>query len=88
MPGSPSSEWDLASGSAGDLTIQGFADAISVNQGGTINFKIDTPASAYTIDIYRMGYYGGNGARKIASITPSAHLPQTQPACLTVQLQA
>jgi hypothetical protein len=83
MPGSPSSEWDLASGSAGDLTIQGFADAISVNQGGTINFKIDTPASAYTIDIYRMGYYGGNGARKIASITPSAHLPQTQPACLT-----
>src|SRR6185437_7066067 len=40
-------------------------------------------ASAYTIDIYRMGYYQGNGARKITSISPSANLPQSQPACLT-----
>ena len=30
-----------------------------------------------------MGYYGGFGARKIATVTPSATLPQNQPACLT-----
>ena len=30
-----------------------------------------------------MGYYGGNGARKVATVPPSATLPQTQPACLT-----
>ncbi len=30
-----------------------------------------------------MGYYGGNGARKVATVQPSATLPQTQPACLT-----
>ena len=30
-----------------------------------------------------MGYYGGMGARKVTSITPSAHLPQIQPDCLT-----
>ncbi len=30
-----------------------------------------------------MGYYGGMGARKVASIIPSAQLPQTQPACVT-----
>src|SRR5215472_6514002 len=30
-----------------------------------------------------MGYYGGLGARKIVSITPSATLPQVQPACIT-----
>jgi hypothetical protein len=30
-----------------------------------------------------MGYYQGIGARKVASIAPSARLPQAQPACLT-----
>jgi hypothetical protein len=67
----------------GDLTIQGFATDISVNAGQTINFKINTPATAYHIDIYRMGYYQGNGGRYITTIQPSATLPQTQPACLT-----
>jgi hypothetical protein len=80
-PGNPSSEWDISG--AGDDTIQGFATDIGVNQGQIISFKINTSATAYTIDIYRMGYYDGNGARKIISITPSAQLPQSQPACLT-----
>jgi len=79
--GSPSSEWDVDG--AGDLTIQGFATDISVNQGGTINFKIKTNAHSYTIDIYRMGYYSGMGARKITTITPMVALPQNQPSCLT-----
>jgi hypothetical protein len=83
LAGNPASEWDVGPGSTGDLTIQGFATDISVNQGGTIYFKINTPAYAYTINIYRMGYYGGMGARKVATITPSATLPQTQPACMT-----
>ncbi len=81
LPGNDSSQWDVSTGDAGDSTIQGFATDISVNQGGTVFFKISTPARAYTIDIYRMGYYQGNGARKVASITPSVTLPQTQPAC-------
>lgn len=83
LPGNPASEWDIGAGSIGDPSIQGFATDISVNQGGTVSFKINTNASAYTINIYRMGYYGGMGARKIATITPSVHLPQTQPACLS-----
>jgi len=37
-PGNPSSDWDVSG--AGDLTIQGFATDISVNQGQTIFFKI------------------------------------------------
>ena len=82
-PGNPPSQWDVSTGNSGDSTIQGFAADISVNQGGTISFKINTPAKAYTINIYRMGYYGGMGARFITSVTPSATLPQTQPACLT-----
>ena len=81
LAGNPSSEWDINNGDGGDPTIQGFATDMSVNLGGTINFKIDTPASAYTINIYRMGYYGGMGARKVATISPTAH--QNQPACLS-----
>ena len=42
-----------------------------------------TSALAYRIDIYRMGYYDGAGARKVATIQPSASLPQVQPACLS-----
>src|SRR3954453_16328997 len=59
--GSPQSEWDISG--AGDDTIQGFATQISVIPGQTQQFKVDTTASAFSIDIYRMGYYGGMGAR-------------------------
>jgi hypothetical protein len=81
LPGSPDSEWDVKNGFAGDPSIQGFATDISVNRGSTVYFKVDTSASAYTIDIYRMGYYGGMGAHKVTTIHPSATLPQTQPPC-------
>lgn len=55
---------------------------MSVNAGQSIQFKVDTSASNYTIAIYRSGWYGGNGARKIATVTPSA-FRQNQPACRT-----
>jgi Domain of unknown function (DUF4082)/Bacterial Ig-like domain/Bacterial Ig domain len=58
-------DWDIRG--AGDSEIQGYATDISVNVGGTIGFKIDTAASSYSVDIYRIGYYGGKGARKITS---------------------
>jgi hypothetical protein len=79
--GNPRSEWDVSG--SGSSSIQGFATQISVNLGETEQFKVKTPARSYRLDIYRMGYYAGNGARKIASITPSATLPQTQPNCLS-----
>ena len=81
QPGVPQSTWDVSG--VGDSTIQGFATDISVNHGGTIGFKVKTPATAWRLDIYRMGYYGGNGARLVATVNPSAALPQSQPACAT-----
>jgi hypothetical protein len=87
-PGTPQSVWDLPiTGSddgsgAGDPSIQGFATQISVNHGETVHFKISTNANAYHIDIYRIGYYQGNGARYITTVLPSVSLPQSQPACL------
>lgn len=80
-PGVASDVWDIDG--AGDSSIQGFATDISVNVGNRVDFKIDTDASRYTIDIYRTGWYQGLGARKVASITPSAPLPQAQPQCIS-----
>jgi hypothetical protein len=80
LTGNAPAEWDVSG--IGDPGIQGYATQISVNRGSTVSFKVDTRAPAYRFDIYRMGYYGGRGARKIASVLPSASLPQSQPACL------
>src|SRR3954462_7896479 len=78
LPGSAPSSWQIDG--AGDASIQGYATSMSVNKGGTINFKVKTTASAYHIDVSRLGYYQGNGARLQASnIRPTAALPQTQP---------
>ena len=73
-------EWDI--NGAGDPTIQGFATQSSVPRGATIDFKVRTPATAYRLDVYRMGYYGGMGARLVDRLRPSAPLPQAQPDCL------
>ncbi len=81
LPGNPASEWDVAG--AGDPSIQGFATDISVGRGESISFKVDTDATGYRLDIYRLGYYGGLGARLVATVHPSASLPQIQPACLS-----
>jgi hypothetical protein len=78
--GAPPEEWDVVG--AGDSTIQGFATAMSVAQGEIVRFKVKTTANSYRLDIYRLGYYDGMGARKIATVSPSV-VPQTQPACLT-----
>jgi hypothetical protein len=81
LPGNPASEWDMSG--AGSSSIQGFATEFSVDQGQTVSFKVNTDASDYRIDIYRLGYYNGSGARKITTVQPSASLPQNQPSCLS-----
>lgn len=81
LPGTSSDQWYVQL--AGDSSIQGFATDMSVNVGQTISFKVSTTASSYHIEIYRMGYYQGNGARLITSFTPTASLAQGQPSCMT-----
>jgi methionine-rich copper-binding protein CopC len=80
-PGTPQSQWEVSANEGS--TIQGFANPFSVDLGATINLKIQTAATSYKIDIYRMGYYGGDGARLITSLTPNLPVSQNQPACNT-----
>ncbi|MGQ0838189.1 N,N-dimethylformamidase beta subunit family domain-containing protein [Actinokineospora sp.] len=77
LPGAPASQWDLAG--EGSTNIEGFATQISVNRGTTVQFKINTNSANYRIDIYRLGYYAGLGARlvhtmqqNVATVQPAA----------------
>ncbi|ARM15679.1 cadherin-like/VCBS repeat-containing protein (plasmid) [Rhizobium phaseoli Brasil 5] len=76
--GNPESEWGIDG--AGSTNIEGFATDISVDNGKTISFKINTNSTNYRIDIYRLGYYGGMGARKVATMQHTGL--QTQPSPL------
>src|SRR5215831_18635497 len=49
--------------------IEGYATEVSVQPGDTIHFHVSTtPAEAYQIDVYRLGWYGGLGARLVACL--------------------
>ncbi|MFI7642191.1 DUF4082 domain-containing protein [Nonomuraea sp. NPDC049400] len=78
LPGNPPSQWDLVTQNG----IPGYPTRISVNKGETIGFKVNTGATDYRIEIFRLGYYSGMGARLMATVQPSVPLPQTQPPCL------
>ena len=51
--------------------IEGYCDRQSVLAGDTIRFFVSTdPARRFTIDLFRMGYYGGAGARRLERLGP------------------
>lgn len=79
QPGTPMADW-YSPGAWGE--IEGFPTTTSVPAGGTIHFSISSPVS-YTVEIYRLGWYGGDGARLMPT-TPTTQFPAiTQPACDT-----
>jgi hypothetical protein len=48
--------------------IEGYCSHTSLKSGETLNIFVSTnPESAYNLDIYRMGYYGGKGGRLMRS---------------------
>src|SRR5215813_2857217 len=51
--------------------IEGFVSATSAKAGQTIDFFVSTnPSADFTIEIYRMGFYGGDGARLMRRLGP------------------
>lgn len=45
--------------------IEGYASLTSVNRGDEIRLFVNTKEPSYTIEIFRMGWYGGSGARRV-----------------------
>jgi hypothetical protein len=79
LPGAPPSEWDVFG--SGDASIRGYTRYFSYDLGKTVEFKVNTTAPTYYIDIYRLGYYDGMGARRAAPrITANG---RKQPACVS-----
>jgi N,N-dimethylformamidase beta subunit-like, C-terminal len=82
LPGDAPSDWQVSG--VGNTSLQGFSSSMSVDVGQTESFKIDnTTGGSYHIDILRLGYYGGNGARKVASDIADIPAGGAQPACNT-----
>jgi len=77
QPGTPS--WQL-SNPAVNREIEGYASLTSVNKGGSIDFFVSTQDSKFNIDVFRMGWYGGAGARLLQTIPNVAGQAQPTPA--------
>lgn len=72
-----------------DTSIRGYASQTSINKGQSINFYIGTTLLSYSIQIYRMGWYGGTGARLIQTVNnlPGQNQPIPSPDSSTQLLQ-
>src|ERR1043166_6509829 len=60
--------------------IEGDCSRTSVRAGERISFHVSTnPPSSFTLDLYRMGFYGGTGARHVLSLGPFQGAVQPDP---------
>jgi len=60
--------------------IEGYCSHASVQSGNTILFHVScNPSSPFTIDLYRLGYYGGAGGRLVKSLGPFEGKTQPDP---------
>jgi uncharacterized repeat protein (TIGR01451 family) len=72
------SSWQLTN-PALNREIEGYASLTSVNVGSSISFFVSTVSQTYTMDIYRLGWYGGTGARQMVPTISRPGFPQTMP---------
>ncbi|MFN0054052.1 MAG: N,N-dimethylformamidase beta subunit family domain-containing protein [Planctomycetales bacterium] len=60
--------------------IEGYCSRTSLRAGETLQVMVSTnPASAFQIDVYRLGYYGGTGGRLMRSFGPLPGTTQPDP---------
>jgi hypothetical protein len=62
-PGSP--EWRIPDGDVRPRTVEGFADRVSGLQGENVRLYVATEAPSFRVVAYRLGHYGGVGAREV-----------------------
>lgn len=70
-------EWMLYSDAQGE--IEGYASSTSVTRGEAIRFYVNTIAPQYTLNVYRVGWYSGQGARKVHGPVVRVGFRQTIP---------
>ena len=60
--------------------IEGYASLTSVNRGGQINLLVNTTNLNYILEVFRIGWYGGTGARELLGPVTNAGYIQPPPA--------
>ena len=60
--------------------IDGYADAVSVEVGAPVQLYVSTTAPTWSVQAFRMGYYGGDEGRLVWASAPSL-TGVVQPAC-------
>ena len=70
--------WQLTS-PADNRQIEGYASLTSVPVGGNISLFVNTADAAYSLTIYRMGWYSGKGGRKVLRPQLSTGVHQVTP---------
>jgi hypothetical protein len=71
-------DWLLGNSST-NHEIEGYSSVTSVPRGGTISFYVSCQEPSYTIQIFRLGWYGGAGGRAMTSAVTRTTV--AQPAC-------
>jgi hypothetical protein len=59
--------------------ISGYADATSIDFGGTFTLRVSTGAPTFVVSAYRIGYYGGTGGRLVWRSDPVPAVRQPGP---------
>jgi hypothetical protein len=60
-PGSPFDKPPLAVADWTDTCLRGYADRASINKGESVRFMVSTAQPTVTLNVYRVGWYGGTG---------------------------
>ena len=61
-------------------TIEGYCSHTSIRAGQTLRIFVSTnPASTFALDVYRLGYYQGMGARLVKHMSPLDSNTQAEP---------
>jgi len=82
--GAPKSQWEISPSRFVPTTFSGYANADSYKCGDLAYLKVDSQLTGLaTAKVYRMGYYGGTGAREVWS-TADYFLTGKQPAAVTI----
>ncbi|MFD7160137.1 N,N-dimethylformamidase beta subunit family domain-containing protein [Kribbella sp. NPDC059898] len=75
-----SKQWEIAPGHlAGPSELAGFTDRASVRSGRPFRLYVTSSAGAFTVQAFRIGWYGGTGALLVWSSTPIPGVPQPAP---------
>jgi len=74
--GSP--QWELANPALGH-EIEGYADNASTAPGETLELHVSSVSPRFTVEVFRMGWYGGAGARRVLELRSLPGVKQAIP---------